>query len=84
MSKSLGNGIDPLEVVEAYGADAMRFTLVRGAPLGTDLQLNYEDLEEAFRPGRNFANKMWNAARFALPHVQAPIPGDPGEHRQWV
>jgi len=71
MSKSLGNGIDPLEVVDMYGADAMRFTLIRGAPLGTDLQLNDEDLEEAFRPGRNFANKIWNAARFALPHIRA-------------
>ena len=71
MSKSLGNGIDPLEVVDMYGADAMRFTLIRGAPLGTDLQLNPEDLEEAFRPGRNFANKIWNAARFALAHLRA-------------
>ena len=73
MSKSLGNGIDPLEVIESYGADAMRFTLIRGAPLGTDLRLNYKDLDEAFRPGRNFANKMWNAARFALPHA---LPAD--------
>ncbi|WP_420634605.1 valine--tRNA ligase [Candidatus Palauibacter sp.] len=71
MSKSLGNGIDPLEIVESYGADAMRFTLVRGSPLGTDIQLDYENLEAAFRPGRNFANKMWNAARFALPHARA-------------
>ncbi len=77
MSKSLGNGIDPLEVVEMYGADAMRFTLIRGAPLGTDLQLNNEDLEEAFRPGRNFANKIWNAARFALPHAR-PADGEAG------
>ena len=78
MSKSLGNGIDPLEVVDAYGADAMRFTLVRGSPLGTDIQLDYENLEAAFRPGRNFANKMWNAARFALPHARADVsPEDP-------
>lgn len=70
MSKSLGNGIDPLEVVDLYGADAMRFTLVRGSPLGTDIQLDHENLEAAFRPGRNFANKMWNAARFALPHAR--------------
>lgn len=69
MSKSLGNGIDPMEVVERFGADAMRFTLVRGAALGTDLQLNYEDLDTTFRVGRNFANKIWNAARLALPHV---------------
>ncbi len=76
MSKSLGNGIDPLEVVDTYGADAMRFTLVRGSPLGTDLQLNYEDLDDAFRPGRNFANKIWNAARFALPFARADAPAN--------
>jgi len=73
MSKSLGNGIDPIQVVDMYGADAMRFTLIRGAPLGTDLQLNDEDLEEAFRPGRNFANKIWNAARLALPHLPREV-----------
>ena len=78
MSKSLGNGIDPLEAVERFGADAMRFTLIRGAPLGTDLQLNYKDLETAFRPGRNFANKIWNAARFALQYAEAPDPEAPG------
>ncbi|MFQ5746402.1 MAG: valine--tRNA ligase [Gemmatimonadota bacterium] len=80
MSKSLGNGIDPLEVVNLYGADAMRFTLVRAAALGTDLQLDHEDLEAAFRVGRNFANKIWNAARFALPHLadqEAPDPSRP-------
>jgi valyl-tRNA synthetase len=66
MSKSLGNGIDPLEVVERFGADALRYTVVSGAAVGTDIQLNYENLEEAFAPGRNFANKLWNAGRFAL------------------
>jgi valyl-tRNA synthetase len=66
MSKSLGNGIDPLEVVERFGADALRYTVVSGAALGTDIQLNNENLEEAFAPGRNFANKLWNAGRFAL------------------
>ena len=66
MSKSLGNGIDPLEVVESYGADALRYTLVAGMGVGTDLMLNYEDLESTFAPGRNFANKLWNAGRFAL------------------
>jgi valyl-tRNA synthetase len=66
MSKSLGNGIDPLEVVEEFGADALRYTVVAGAALGTDIQLNYENLEDAFAPGRNFANKLWNAGRFAL------------------
>lgn len=66
MSKSLGNGIDPLEVVERFGADALRYTVVSSAAVGTDIQLNYENLEEAFAPGRNFANKLWNAGRFAL------------------
>jgi valyl-tRNA synthetase len=71
MSKSLGNGIDPLEVVELFGADAMRHTLVNAAALGTDLQLDNEDLEGAFRVGRNFTNKMWNAVRFTLPYLAA-------------
>jgi valyl-tRNA synthetase len=66
MSKSAGNGIDPLEVVNLFGADALRFTVLQKAGLGADLQLNYQNLEETFAPGRNFANKVWNAARFAL------------------
>ncbi len=69
MAKSLGNGIDPLEVVERFGADAMRFTLLNGAAMGTDIQLNYQDLDASFAVGRNFANKIWNAARFALPYL---------------
>ncbi len=70
MSKSLGNGIDPLEVVRLYGADALRYTVIAAAGVGTDIYLNYEDLEEAFAPGRNFANKIWNAGRFALMNVE--------------
>ena len=66
MSKSLGNGIDPLQVVQLYGADALRYTVIAGSGLGTDLLLNHENLEETFSPGRNFANKVWNAGRFAL------------------
>ncbi len=66
MSKSLGNGIDPLEVVNRFGADALRYTVISNAGAGTDQGLNYQDLEEAFGPGRNFANKLWNAGRFAL------------------
>jgi valyl-tRNA synthetase len=66
MSKSLGNGIDPLQVVELYGADALRYTVIAGSGLGTDVLLNHENLEESFSPGRNFANKVWNAGRFAL------------------
>lgn len=70
MSKSLGNGIDPLEVVRLFGADALRYTVIAGSGLGTDLLLNHENLEETFAPGRNFANKVWNAGRFALMNVQ--------------
>jgi valyl-tRNA synthetase len=66
MSKSLGNGIDPIEVVDRFGADALRFTVITGAGPGMDQYLNYQDLELAFGPGRNFANKLWNAGRFAL------------------
>jgi valyl-tRNA synthetase len=70
MSKSLGNGIDPLEVVELFGADALRYTMISGAGLGTDLLMNYENLAETFAPGRNFANKVWNAGRFALMNLE--------------
>jgi valyl-tRNA synthetase len=66
MSKSRGNGIDPLEVVDLFGADALRFTVLSAAAVGTDIQLDQEDLEGSFSPGRNFANKLWNAGRFAL------------------
>jgi valyl-tRNA synthetase len=66
MSKSLGNGIDPMEVVRDFGADAMRFTLINACAIGTDIQLDHEDTEAAFAPGRNFANKVWNAGRFTL------------------
>jgi valyl-tRNA synthetase len=66
MSKSLGNGIDPLEVVEKFGADAMRFTVVSMAAVGTDIHLDHNDVEGSFAPGRNFANKLWNAGRFTL------------------
>ncbi|MGD2154411.1 MAG: valine--tRNA ligase [Gemmatimonadales bacterium] len=73
MSKSLGNGIDPLEVVRIFGADALRFTLTNKLGIGADLQLNYEDLEESFHVGRNFGNKIWNAARLAMPHLEADV-----------
>jgi valyl-tRNA synthetase len=66
MSKSLGNGIDPLEVVSRYGADALRYTVVAGMAVGTDVILDPNDLETSFAPGRNFANKLWNAGRFIL------------------
>jgi valyl-tRNA synthetase len=62
MSKSLGNGIDPLEVIEQYGTDALRFALTTGNSPGNDLRFSTEKVEA----GRNFANKIWNAARFVL------------------
>jgi len=62
MSKSLGNGIDPLEVIENYGADTLRFTLVTGQAPGNDQRFRQESVEA----GRNFANKIWNASRFVL------------------
>jgi len=69
MSKSLGNGIDPLEVVSRYGADALRYTVVAGMAVGTDVILDPDDLETSFAPGRNFANKVWNAGRFILSNL---------------
>src|SRR5438477_48023 len=66
MSKSLGNGIDPLDVVRVYGADALRWTAIAGISLGSDLILDPNDLETTFAPGRNFANKLWNIGRFIL------------------
>jgi valyl-tRNA synthetase len=73
MSKSLGNSPDPLQVMDKYGADALRFTIVSSAPLGEDVRF----AEEKTEFGRNFANKIWNAARFCLMNVHgetvAPI-----------
>jgi valyl-tRNA synthetase len=75
MSKSLGNGIDPLEVVERYGADALRYALMSGMSVGTDVILDPNDLETSFASGRNFANKLWNAGRFILSNLDgAPRP----------
>jgi valyl-tRNA synthetase len=69
MSKSLGNGIDPLDVVAKYGADALRYTVIAGMGMGTDLVLDDNDLEKSFAPGRNFATKLWNIGRFLLANV---------------
>jgi valyl-tRNA synthetase len=66
MSKSLGNGIDPMDVVHLYGADALRYTVVSGMGLGVDQILDPENLEQSFAPGRNFATKLWNIGRFLL------------------
>jgi len=70
MSKSLGNGIDPLDVVERYGADALRFTVINGLSVGTDIILDPGDLEASFATGRNFANKLWNVGRLVLSHTE--------------
>ena len=78
MSKSLGNGIDPLEVIDKYGADALRFTLVTGNSPGNDMRFS----DEKVGASRNFANKLWNAARYVLmnlgedepaPHIPANL-----------
>jgi valyl-tRNA synthetase len=73
MSKSLGNGIDPLDVVRLYGADALRWTLVAGSSLGADVILDPNDLDTTFAPGRNFANKLWNIGRFILPQLPGQV-----------
>ena len=73
MSKSRGNTVDPLEFMDKYGSDALRFTLVRGANPGTDQAL----AEEWIAGSRNFATKVWNAARFAMingAHVNGELP----------
>jgi valyl-tRNA synthetase len=69
MSKSLGNGIDPIDVVEKYGADALRYTVIAGMGMGADLILDPVHLEKSFAPGRNFATKLWNIGRFLLANV---------------
>ncbi len=66
MSKSLGNGIDPLEIIDKYGADALRFTLATGNAPGNDMRFYIERVEA----NRNFANKIWNAARFTLMNLE--------------
>jgi valyl-tRNA synthetase len=71
MSKSLGNGIDPLDVIEQYGADALRFSLATGNSPGNDMRFYMERVEAA----RNFANKTWNAARFALMNLDEELMG---------
>jgi valyl-tRNA synthetase len=74
MSKSLGNGIDPLDVVRLFGADALRWTVIAGMALGQDLILDPGDLETTFAPGRNFANKLWNIGRFILSQLPEDAP----------
>ena len=70
MSKSLGNGIDPLEVIDKYGADALRMTLITGNAPGNDMRFYWERVEAS----RNFANKVWNASRFIMMNMEkAPV-----------
>ena len=76
MSKSLGNGIDPIEVIEKYGADALRFSLEMGVSPGSDVRMSEEKIESF----RNFVNKIWNASRFVLMNLEGFAPkGVPGE-----
>ena len=69
MSKSLGNGIDPLEIIDQYGADALRLTLITGNAPGNDMRFYYERVEAS----RNFANKVWNASRFIMMNMEDKV-----------
>ena len=85
MSKSLGNGIDPLEVIEKYGADALRLTLITGNAPGNDMRFYYERVEA----NRNFCNKIWNASRFIMMNmegkeVHTPAPGSLQPADEWI
>ncbi len=85
MSKSLGNGVDPLDIIESHGADAMRFTLCHMTTQTQDVRMPVEKIagtekntSPKFDIGRNFCNKLWNAARFALSNLENINPGPPG------
>ena len=85
MSKSLGNGIDPLEIIDKYGADALRFTLATGNSPGNDMRFMNEKVEAS----RNFANKLWNAARFLLMNIEGhevalSLPADLAMEDKWI
>ena len=85
MSKSLGNGIDPLEIIEKYGADALRFALSTGNSPGNDMRFSDEKMEAA----RNFANKLWNASRFVrmnltIDKVELPEEGKLAAEDKWI
>ncbi|MBQ6795280.1 MAG: valine--tRNA ligase [Clostridia bacterium] len=83
MSKSLGNGVDPLEVIKEYGADALRFTLATGNAPGNDMRYYPERVEAS----RNFANKIWNAARFVLMNIdieEITLPDNPRMEDKWI
>ena len=85
MSKSLGNGIDPLLVIDEYGADALRFTLATGNSPGNDMRFS----DEKVKASRNFANKLWNAARFVLMYLgddykYTGLPADLAIEDKWI
>jgi valyl-tRNA synthetase len=85
MSKSLGNGIDPLEIIEKYGADALRFALATGNSPGNDMRFSDERIEAA----RNFANKLWNAARFVMMNltidkIELPVADKLSAEDKWI
>ncbi len=83
MSKSLGNGIDPLEIIGQYGADALRFTLVTGNSPGNDMRFSTEKVESS----RNFANKIWNASRFIQMNLtidKAELPAKLALEDKWI
>jgi valyl-tRNA synthetase len=86
MSKSLGNGVDPLEIIEQYGADALRFMISTGSTPGQDMRFRMEKVEQA----RNFANKIWNASRFVLMNLEGfqasdiDLSGKLGTADRWI
>lgn len=85
MSKSLGNGIDPLEIIDEYGADALRFTLATGNSPGNDMRFS----DDKVKASRNFANKLWNAARFVLMYLTDNfkydgLPNDLAIEDKWI
>ena len=89
MSKSLGNGTDPLELIDKYGADALRFMLTTGITPGNDMRFKEDRLEAA----RNFANKLWNASRFVIMNIRddsgnfmsvADMPSDLKDEDKWI
>ncbi|MDY3712443.1 MAG: valine--tRNA ligase [Agathobaculum sp.] len=86
MSKSLGNGIDPLEIIDQYGADALRFTLATGNSPGNDMRFS----DERVQASRNFCNKIWNASRFIQMNLtidtdkQAALPADLATEDKWI
>jgi len=84
MSKSLGNGVDPLDIIKEYGADTLRFTLVTGQAPGNDQRFRIENVESS----RNFANKIWNASRFLLMNLQGEqargLPEKLNRHDRWI